>query len=555
MNRQIVTRCALMSAVALMAGTSALPTQAANLLTNPGFEYPQNEGSETKTISSWVFYTTGADNPPDIERENFANNTPGGTYSVWLKVFEAGGKGVYQDFSNGVEAGTSYTFSGSYYFQDNFATTDAVCDLELAFYGGSTSNDLGNDTYTYIAASSAALADDPNIAGNNTFATFTNPATGSWTPYSVTATAPAGTTLVEASFDYYAKNQTSGPTLSAFVDDGDLEGAGNPPSVPTWNMDSSGDWNNANNWNTFTVPNGVGAAAQFQSAITADRNVYTDVPITVGSLDFNNANKYVIDGAGSLTLQASSGNATVTVEKGTQEINLPTTLASNTVFNVSSGATLVIADPLTISAGKSLSQTGAGTVNYQSIVTVGSGASFSLENSTHAHELDLGSNSTAALTGSNMVLQVDNLSLASGAKMDLGTNETDVNYTGASPEADIRADLSANSITSSAIAGTAGTGIGYFDTGSQVQIKYTWIGDLDLNGVVNSADLQLMSKSGTDWQHGDLNYDGVVNGDDYALFALGESLSAGRNITSVPEPAAAGLLLAAGLLIPRRRRA
>ena len=104
--------------------------------------------------------------------------------------------------------------------------------------------------------------------------------------------------------------------------------------------------------------NSVGVEADFGSIILGSHNVYTDLPVTVGTLNFNNSHTYLIDGVGSLTLQTTTGNAQVIVQAGTQEINLPLTLASNTVFTVSSGATLMISDPMTINAGKSLTSTG-----------------------------------------------------------------------------------------------------------------------------------------------------------------------------------------------------
>ena len=190
----------------------------------------------------------------------------------------------------------------------------------------------------------------------------------------------------------------------------------------------------AGNWSTFTVPNGVDAVAQFQGAITANRNVYTDIPVTVGSMLFNSPNKYVIDGAGSITLQAATGNATVTVQAGTQEINVPLTLASNTVLNVSGGATLVMADPISINSGLTLTQTGTGTVTYESTITVGSAALIAFGNSTHAHALTLLSSSNASISGTGTVLTLDSLSLACRAlSIDNGKGEASITCTGRQP--------------------------------------------------------------------------------------------------------------------------
>ena len=159
---------------------------------------------------------------------------------------------------------------------------------------------------------------------------------------------------------------------------------------PAWGGNVSGDWNNTGNWTTLTVPNGVGAEADMFGGITNNQTVYTNSPITLGTLNFDNANTYEISGTSSLTLQASAGNsAEVIVQNGTHEIDLPTTLASNTIFNVAAGANLTIANPLTIDSGVTLTQTGAGTVTYESIIDVQSNASVAFAGAAQADELSV----------------------------------------------------------------------------------------------------------------------------------------------------------------------
>jgi hypothetical protein len=57
--------------------------------------------------------------------------------------------------------------------------------------------------------------------------------------------------------------------------------------------------------------------------------------------------------------------------------------------------------------------------------------------------------------------------------------------------------------------------------GSDVLIKYSYGGDMDLSGVINGDDYYLIDSSYPHGLHmyfnGDLNYDGVINGDDYAI--------------------------------------
>jgi hypothetical protein len=142
-------------------------------------------------------------------------------------------------------------------------------------------------------------------------------------------------------------------------------------------------------------------------------------------------------------------------------------------------------------------------------------------------------------------------------------------------------------ITSSAIASAdAATGlsygIGYADSADpgdpanlpsgELEIKYTLLGDANLDGTVNGEDFSQFShnlgQSGAVWDQGDFNYDGTVNSEDFAPFShnLGQTLGAGPleiaqnnlslGLANVPEPASVGLMVAAGLgILSRRRRA
>jgi hypothetical protein len=99
---------------------------------------------------------------------------------------------------------------------------------------------------------------------------------------------------------------------------------------------------------------------------------------------------------------------------------------------------------------------------------------------------------------------------------------------------------------------------------SSVLVRFTRVGDADLDGVVTFADFQRLEeglgKSGRGWSGGDFNYDGFVDDVDYKAFYVNYSLglSADGSVVGVlPEPVGAGMILpvAAMVLARRRRRA
>jgi hypothetical protein len=391
------------------------------------------------------------------------------------------------------------------------------------------------------------------------------------------------------SLDFYG-NSNAGETL--YVDNINIVDtpSGGPPQ---WVPNGSGDWNVAANWNGGVVPNAVGAEADFFGAISANHTVFTDAPITVGTINFNNANTYQITGTGSLTLQASTGSAQVIVQQGTHELNLPTTIASNTVFNVASGAKLIVANPLTINSGETLSQTGAGTVTYNSIITVGTTGAIAFGNSTHANTLSLASGSNASVTGTGTVLQLDNLS--NGGSLDLQKNAMIISYgSGADPIATIKAEIASGyaggawngpGINSSVAQTTSGSfGLGYADSADPgnpaglasgtIEVVYTLLGDANLDGAVNGSDFAILAtnfnKAVGGWDQGDFNYDGAANGADFAslagnfnkgttialadVAAFESSAASNGLLANVPEPTCTALAGVAALGILRRRR-
>jgi autotransporter-associated beta strand protein len=100
---------------------------------------------------------------------------------------------------------------------------------------------------------------------------------------------------------------------------------------------------------------------------------------------------------------------------------------------------------------------------------------------------------------------------------------------------------------------------------TDVLVKYTYLGDTDLNGFVDASDLAntLAGMGGglTGWANGDFNYDGVVNSADLTLL-LNSLANQGTSFGgptggggAVPEPSSLALAVAAVPFLSRRRRA
>lgn len=115
-------------------------------------------------------------------------------------------------------------------------------------------------------------------------------------------------------------------------------------------------------------------------------------------------------------------------------------------------------------------------------------------------------------------------------------------------------------------AGLIGSFNGVDVSPSDVIVKYAYIGDTDLSGAVDAADLsrvlQGLNGGGSGWNFGDVDYDGVVDFTDLGrvLAALrGQGAPLGQSTLGqgggvIPEPAALGLLALPVPLIARRRR-
>jgi len=355
---------------------------------------------------------------------------------------------------------------------------------------------------------------------------------------------PEGDRAVGATFDRFGIFSLSpdGHSVTVYFDD--LVYTNSAP-LHEWINEAGGNWQTSSNWAGGGTPNGVGAEASLLWTLAAPRTVYTDTPITLGTLRFDNTNSYVLGGSGSLTMQASGGSsALVQVLRGTHKINLPLTVASNTILDVASGATLKLSDPVTVLAGKSLSHSGSGgSVVYESILRILDGASVAL-----------GSGQT----------RIAALSLGQEASLDVGDGGVVI---GSTEMSQVRQHLLAGRISSGVSDEQHRLGYGAWGA-DQVLVRYAWAGDADLNDVVDLADLEALAlhwqqPEGQLWAEGDFDYDGTVTMADLRLLAgnwpasqaasfAAALASLGLPAVPIPEPVCVLGVAYAGMLLPRR---
>ncbi len=192
------------------------------------------------------------------------------------------------------------------------------------------------------------------------------------------------------------------------------------------------------------------------------------------------------------------------------------------------------------------------------------------------------------------------MSIASGT-LDVGNNHFILSYaagTQAAEDAAIRGYLisgrnggawnGATGIISTGSSGTgvaAGYSVGYADgadhivtglSSGQIEVKYTLLGDANLDGLVTGDDFTILvgnlGKSISGWDKGDFLYTGLVTGDDFTALVgnLGKSANGadvvlpaadyvaidafaaanGLTLPSVPEPATIGLMVLGGIGAP-----
>ncbi|MGD0138091.1 MAG: autotransporter-associated beta strand repeat-containing protein [Tepidisphaeraceae bacterium] len=310
----------------------------------------------------------------------------------------------------------------------------------------------------------------------------------------------------------------------------------------------------------------------------------------VGTLNVNASINYsgtLADGAGKLAVKFTSGSSTL----------------SGTANAYSGGTTIASIASLTASASGAL-PTGGAVVNNGSLQVIGA-TSNTIGNLSGSGALTVGDGANAATlqlaSGSGGSAQ-GSLTINTGSTLDITNNHLFIDYgSGPDPITNIAGYIASGYnygnwngpgiISTTAQTPTNGLlySVGYADgidhvvaglTSGQIEVKYTLLGDANLDGLVNGSDFNILAanfnQSITGWDQGDFNYDGLVNASDFnelaanfnqgvssadvsagdvaALDAFAAANGLSMPTSNVPEPASAGMMVMAGLGILQRRR-
>jgi hypothetical protein len=293
-------------------------------------------------------------------------------------------------------------------------------------------------------------------------------------------------------------------------------------------------WDLANqNWNSGTaeILFTSGSNVIFNDSNNAHYNVTLNTTVSPASVLLNNnSGNYVISGTGSIagpSTLAMYGSATATIST-VNTYTGGTTVTNGTLVAGVSGA--LGSGPVTITGG---------TLNL------------------------------AASTG---LAQISSLAISGNGTFDVNNNHVIINYgSGPDPVSSIDALLTTGynsggwngvgGIISSAAQSNPGYGLGYADSADagnpvglpsgQIEIKYTLLGDADLNGTVNGIDFGILAANFNHtvsrWDQGDFNYDNIVNGIDFTALAANFN-KADSGASALSDPAIVAFAEANGLM-------
>jgi autotransporter-associated beta strand protein len=286
---------------------------------------------------------------------------------------------------------------------------------------------------------------------------------------------------------------------------------------------------------------------------------------------------------------------------GHYNVTLNTTVNPGSITFSNGGGNYTISGTGTIAGAGSLSKSGSSTTTLSTIDTYTGGTTVS------AGKLIIGASGalpdgSVSITGGTLQLgsntglaQLTSLTISGTGAFDIGNNHFILTYGSSDPINTVAGYIKSGANTGDGIISSAAAtltnglryGVGYADgadgvvaglSSGQIEVKYTLLGDANLDGVVNGSDFSILAANfgtgATNWDQGNFLYGSSVNGSDFsalaANFGQGDSgaatVSAGDVaaldafaaanglLADVPEPTSAAILGISSLLLARRRK-
>ncbi|HZZ42037.1 MAG TPA: endonuclease/exonuclease/phosphatase family protein [Tepidisphaeraceae bacterium] len=353
----------------------------------------------------------------------------------------------------------------------------------------------------------------------------------------------------------------------------------------------NGNWSTATQWHAGLVPNDGTVEARLDytisgaaSVITLDQNATVkDVLLAPGNtLDINAGQTLTLNGPTTSVLNGKVNNAGTFAPASSVPVTVVGTFTNSGTATFGSGVQWTGPGAFVNSAGTGTFNADTGSVSSTPLTVNAGGGNVVFNSSQHLQGLNLSgaTHVSVAAGGAVKTISVKGISISGTGTLDIAGNTLVVSYVGGSSVDSIRGYLRNASIFSSTANADAQhrLAIGYSDSGSAITTQITYLGDANLDGVVNADDYALVDRTfakhlaDPHWVDGDFNYDGVVNSADYLLMdrvygeqtgGLSPELLAEREaifgagyvselVASVPEPGVIGVACL-GLLMARRR--
>ena len=114
------------------------------------------------------------------------------------------------------------------------------------------------------------------------------------------------------------------------------------PTDFQWTTTSSGSWHDSANWTPAGIPNGDDNRVDFTGVGPSVTTVLVDSPATAREITLDRSSSYRLNGNNTLTLDANTGAAGLTVTGGNHNWTAPVSADTSTTLDIASGAELTL---------------------------------------------------------------------------------------------------------------------------------------------------------------------------------------------------------------------